>query len=479
VTVRVTAAAPVPAPNGEEESESAESPETAQARATAPRRFTTPPGGALYRIAPGGDSRKLWQATNEVPFGLALRGDGKLLVSTGDRGRVHEIDEAGRSSILVRIPSDQASALSLDERGGILVGGTTDARVERIAAALPRSGSWLSPVHDAGAVADWGRLRWEADLPAGSAVSAVMRAGNSAEPDSTWTDWAALEGGRATLPPTRWVQVRLDLENSRGGASPQVRLLELFYRPHNRRPVIERATVEDPGVVWMQATTPSSRPVGPLVVADPVARKTVAGLQPAKVARPVRKLYEVGARTVSWAASDPDGDRLTYRIDVRREGTSSWIPLAEDLEETFFGWDARGIPDGLYRVRLSASDARDNVDGKDLEATRTTAPFRIDNTRPTLLSPQIRRRGERIEVEFVATDPGGTIVVTEIALGAGDWQPLEPLDGVTDEPEEGYRLIVDPPAAGLDDAPRALRVRVTDAAGNVGGDAWPLADLAP
>jgi sugar lactone lactonase YvrE len=482
-TVRVTATAPAPPPNGDEQAEpdAHATAVDAQRRAAAAKRFQTPPGGALYRIAPDGDFRKLWTAQNEVPFGLVRGPAGTLLVATGDRGRIYAIDDAGRSSILVRISSDQVSALSRAGDGSILVGGTTDARVERIGAALGDAGSYVSPVHDAGGVADWGRLRWEADLRAGTAVRAAVRGGNTAEPDETWTDWVPVEGdggaGAETgLPPTRWIQARLELGPSRKGASPGIRRVELFYQPRNRRPAIGDVKVEPAGVVWMQTATQASRPLGPLVASDPVARKTVAGLRTVSAAKPVRKLYELGARTISWSATDPDGDRLRYRLDIRREGSSAWIPLAVDLEGRFFGWDTRGMADGLYRVRLTADDAPDNPEGKELEDTRTSAAFSIDNTRPSVGAPQVRHDDARLEVEFVASDPGGSVVVAEVAVDSGDWQPLEPLDGVADEADERYRLVIEPDDEVGNDGPRTVKVRVTDAAGNVGGDAWALGE---
>jgi hypothetical protein len=182
----------------------------------------------------------------------------------------------------------------------------------------------------------------------------------------------------------------------------------------------------------------------------------------------VRKLYEGGARTVSWEADDPDADVLSYALEIRREGTSVWVPLARDLEESFHGWDARAWSDGLYRVRLTADDAKSNPDGKELREQRTSEIFRIDNTRPTVSDPRIDRNGRGLRVDFVATDSGGNVAAVEVALDAEDWQPLRPLDGVADSAEERYELRIEPRAS----PPRTVRVRVTDSSGNLGGDAW-------
>jgi len=476
-TVRVTANAPDG--NGEDRTEEDDPADERPKRKPKATRFKTAPGGALYRIGPDGDFRRLWQAKDEVPFGLARGGDGRLMVATGDSGRIYAVDDAGRASTVLQIASDQVSALSLAEDGAILVGGTTDARVARIRGGVRTVGSYVTPVHDAGTLADWGRVRWEADRPDGAVVRALVRGGNSAEPDQTWTDWTPLGAGSAAegetaLPATRWFQARLDLTASRTGGSPAIRRFEAFYRTHNRQPAITAMTVEPAGVVWVQAAASSSRPVGPLVTDDPVARKTAAGLRPAVGVRPVRKLYESGARTIGWTAADPDGDRLTYRIAIRREGAEAWIPLAEGLEGRFFGWDARSLADGLYRVRVVADDARDNPRGRELEDVRTSEAFRIDHTRPSLGSPKMRRRNGMVEVEFVARDPGGIIAIAEVALDAKGWQPIDPVDGVADEAEESYRFAIDFPEGPGAGRPRSVRVRVTDSAGNLGGDAWTL-----
>jgi hypothetical protein len=71
----------------------------------------------------------------------------------------------------------------------------------------------------------------------------------------------------------------------------------------------------------------------------------------------------------------------------------------------------------------------------------------------------------------LASDPGGNVAAVEIAVDGGAWVPLDPLDGVADSSEERYRTVIDE-GAWEPGASRTLRVRVTDAAGNLGGDAW-------
>jgi len=68
------------------------------------------------------------------------------------------------------------------------------------------------------------------------------------------------------------------------------------------------------------------------------------------------------------------------------------------------------------------------------------------------------------------------VAAVEVAVDGSDWQPLHPVDGVADSEEERYRLVVDP-VTDEARASRALMVRVTDAAGNLGGEMWLLEDV--
>jgi hypothetical protein len=312
-------------------------------------------------------------------------------------------------------------------------------------------------------------------VPRGTRLAVFVRAGNTEEPDGTWSEWYPVDGREADvpseLPAARWLQIRVDLEGSRDGSSPVLRGLEAFYAPRNRAPFIRELTVQPAGVVWAVVEGQSVRPRGPLVAEDMVSRRRVAEFDGAR-ARPVRKVYEQGARTLTWSAVDPDGDALRSRVELRREGDPFWILLASEVEDDYYGWDARVLPDGLYRARITVSDASANREEDALTDDRISSSFQVDNTRPRVERPSVRRERDHWEVEFVANDPGGNVAAVEVAIGDDVWQPIDPADGVADSAEERYRVHVDPGSAP--DAPRSLRVRVTDAAGNLAGEAWPL-----
>ena len=457
--------------------------EEAEARSTAPPRPTTPArptpvgatGGALYRIDPAGGSRKIWESGTEIPYDVAIGADGLPVIGTGEGGVVLRLDAQGRPVQLLRFPSDQVTAVEAAPDGTLVLGGTSDARVAALGPALSERGTYAGAAVDAGAAARWGALRWDGLLPEGARVSLEVRSGNTSEPDETWSPWveasAAPPGASvpSRAPEGRWAQVRATLHASRSGASPVLRAIELLYRTRNRAPHLTRLTIEPPGIVLVRTPQASPTAGAPQILDDPVTASAVPGRR--SPGSP-RRSYEPGVRSFTWKADDPDGDALTFAVEVRPAVDGVWQPLATDLTDDFLSWDSRGAPDGLYEARVVARDAADNAHGEDLADEIVSEAFWVDHTRPQIGGVATScRRDARCEVSFVARDPGGRIASAEASLGGGPWRLVPPADGVDDTPEERYVLVLEPPPRG----PVTVALRVTDRAGNTAGATQRLA----
>lgn len=426
------------------------------------------PGGTIYRIETDGSVHIVWSTIDELPFAMQQLPDGRLLVATGDRGRLHAIDpQTGQSSRLLRVAANQASALDVDDDGGIWVGATQDARVERVGPGRRESGSYRSPVVDAGTIAEWGRVIFRNERPEDGAVVGAIRVGNTASPDGTWSDWASLDVADRRLPAARRAQIRLQLEGS-AGDTPRIGSLAVHYRSQNRDPQIVSLEIEAPGVIWVAGPAQSSSRLGPVIANDPIARRALAALsrKPVRPNGAVRKGYEPGARTFRWRALDADGDRLQFTLEVRREGSRDWFPIARNLTENYLSWDARAVPDGAYRVRLTVHDGLDHPEGEGRSDRRVSELFELDNTRPRLTELEVRVERSGWRVEFAALDPDGAVAAVETALDGGPWQIVTPLDGVADSAEERFEIRVEGDGRNGE---RSLQIRVTDAAGNLGG----------
>ena len=68
-----------------------------------------------------------------------------------------------------------------------------------------------------------------------------------------------------------------------------------------------------------------------------------------------------GLCTVVWDASDPNEDKLIYSVAIRAESEKQWTTLVDKTEDTFYSFDTTGFHEGLYFVKVTASDLPSNT----------------------------------------------------------------------------------------------------------------------
>ena len=76
---------------------------------------------------------------------------------------------------------------------------------------------------------------------------------------------------------------------------------------------------------------------------------------------------------ISWDASDPDGDALSYYIHYRDQYEEEWIEIAGGLEETEYYWNFSMIEEGSYLLRVQVIDNS----SERLSRSVTVGPFEI------------------------------------------------------------------------------------------------------
>jgi Two component regulator propeller len=402
-------------------------------------------------VFPGDEPpRSVWSSGDEIVFSLEPASGGDVLAATGPNGKLYRIGN-GHWSLERTLDEKQVTVLAGD---AIATNGSS--AVYRLSDG-PHEGEYVSAVKDTGRTSRFGAFRFEGEVPAGAGVEFAFRSGESQMPDATWSVWSpwlpAAQASKVAAPPGRYLQWKVRMRTD-GKALPVIRRTEVAYRNRNAAPDIESLTAMAPAEVLARAPSGSANV---FETQAPDEKGIFTGLEESKAEGAPRKLLRKGYRTLTWKASDRDGDTLSYELRVRPEGSERWVLLRKDIRETFYAFDTTALPDGEYVFRLIASDADVNPDDPK-NATRDSSPVRVDNTPPAVQ----RLSAPSGALRFEAVDAASPILEAEYSVDAKEWVRVEPEDGLSDSPTETYSVRLEGVAHGA-----YVLVRVTDVARNV------------
>jgi hypothetical protein len=411
--------------NSSSASSSSEEPKTNSASAA-----PAPASGenSLYRIAPDGTVRELFREKAMVL--CLMRRQGRVLVGTGMQGQLFEVDEATKERVEVaRLDHGQIHCLCRRADGSVVLGTGDPGKLYVLQDRYAGKGTVVSDVLDAKIISKWGALSWKASTPAGTKVTVAVRSGNVAEPDDTWSDWSAEqadpEKARVTAPPARFLQYRVTLTTENARVTPTVKAVAVRYMTTNQPPEVTGVEVPDLDAVNLE--------------------------KPSKL-------------KVKWTAVDPNEDELTYSLYVRKEGWKNWVQIEEDLTKREYQWDTSAMPSGVYRLKVVASDHKENAPEDALTAERVSARFAVSHAPPAVVVRVAGVEGDRAVLEATGTAPLVRLTEAAFAVNGKKWVPVFPTDGLFDSRTERFRFKTAPLRPGT----YVLVLRVRDAAGNVG-----------
>ncbi|HTK31407.1 MAG TPA: hypothetical protein VL332_05540 [Candidatus Saccharimonadaceae bacterium] len=413
----------------------------------------------VYRIVPDSSVIQVWQSPQPAIFALAGTREG-VLVATGNRAGIYRV-EAGGASPLLMVPQGQVTALTALGDGRVFAATSNPGTLWRLGPGRAASGEVLSATLDAKRIARFGRVLWRG-AAGGGKVAIETRSGNCDPPDTTWSAWSAGRaedgGARVTSPASRYLQWRIRLS----GGDPVIESVEAAWRETNLPPRIEDLAVAPQGQGFREGELlPRTEPVTQTL---PSGQKVEFSLQTSGTPKSLRDLpaWARGLRTLQWRASDPNGDALKFRVDVRAADGGPWMKVVENSEATAFTWDTNSLPDGRYRVRVVASDAAANAVGEERTAEAVSEPFTIDNTPPEVSALEAAAEPSGARVHGHARDGFGPLSRLDLAVDDGDWRPLTPEGGLTDAREAEFSAHLTDLAPGT----HTLAVRAIDQAGN-------------
>lgn len=390
---------------------------------TAPARGAAAPGeNAVYRIDPDGAVTELWRQ-KQLVLCLAEQG-GKLLVGTGQEGRLFEIDlETRTSGELARLEHGQINALARGAGGEVLLAASNPGKLYRIENCRASSGTLVSSVLDARMQTRWGNSDWKVAQPDGASIEVTCRSGNVAEPDDTWSGWSAQS---SKLPLGRFFQYQARFSSPNGKVTPSLSEFVLYYATVNQPPTVE--SVEVPNLPAAPVTNPTEK------------------------------------WKLKWKASDPNGDTLQYLVEARKEDWPQWVKIGEDLTKLELEWDPGSMPGGNYLVRVTATDRASNRAEEALSATKVSESFLLDREAPAVKIVEAKPAGKRIEAQGSGKDAGTRLTAAAYSVDGKPWIPLLPDDGLFDSREETTSFETEELTPGS----HVLMVRYVDSAGHTG-----------
>src|SRR5215831_8374828 len=145
-----------------------------------PRSPSSRPGGgnaqsAVLEILPDGTVNTLWRSRDEMVFSVLPR-DGKLLFSTGTKGRIYSFAGPRNTTLLLESSEEQTTRL-LNVGNRIYATSSNVGKLFRIGDALATSGTYESTVKDTDSVSSWGKVSWKSGT--GDSIEVSTRTGNT------------------------------------------------------------------------------------------------------------------------------------------------------------------------------------------------------------------------------------------------------------------------------------------------------------
>jgi hypothetical protein len=386
--------------------------------------------GTLYRFDVDGTPEQLLDDKDDYFTSLALGDDGKPYVGTGAEGRVYTVDKNHDEVLVADVEERQVSALILRGKQRFVVA-SDPAVMHPVRGVGGADAVWTSKVLDAGLRAHFGRLDWVA---AGQ-IELSTRSGNTLEPDDTWSPWSAPTATVTEVksPAARFLQVRARFSRDPNAVLSSV---TIPFVTDNLRAVV--TSIEAEGA-------PSSLSTGVESSGGPPSKKSGTTV------------------SLKWKVENPDKDELRYKLQYRLIGTTNWFELLdprETLTKMAYSWETADLPEGRYRVRVTATDEISNPPDRVRHHEFESGIILVDNTPPTV--PDLEITGKRLR--GTAVDGVGPIARIEASVtGSDEWVPFFPKDGVFDQAREAFDADI---SALAPNGHLLLSVRVYDRAGN-------------
>jgi hypothetical protein len=405
-----------------------------------------PEGNAIYKIDTDGFVTEIFRQ-QVVIYSMIAQND-LLLVGTGEDGNIYQVNPAAEETIvLAKVDAKQVICMLPAKDGRILMGLANTGGISAMTGGYATDGTYVSAVLDATQVSRFGKIQLHGQLPDGTTLKVATRSGNVKDADAPgWSKWSddvnAQEFMQIASPSARFFQYRLSFATTDPAKTALVDHVDVAYQIPNLAPVIKS--------IKIGSGDDGENEAGPNAPSVPPGRGAAG--KPAG-----------SAQNITWTASDPNNDTLTYSLYFRLEPHGEWILLKDKLKETSYEWETRAVADGRYQVKVVASDAPSNPPGQEKTASRISSYFLVDNTPPRIGDLVVKSTGGDVKIDLTAQDQTSIITAVQYTVDSSDdWQMVLPVDNIYDSQDEKVSFTI----KALSPGSHQITIRATDSHGN-------------
>ena len=370
-----------------------------------------------------------WSSPSPRAAGAPGPAAGGILAATGNRAALYRVERAGGATQLLAVPQGQVTALAALPGGALAAATSNPATLWLVGPGQAERGELLSMPLDARRIARFGRVLWQGEgrgqpRRARHAQRQHGRARHDLEPVGRRSRGDGA-GGAIASPPARYLQWRLGPV----GRAGEHRL---------GRDVVARAEPAAAGGGRAGGAAGAGLPRGRAAAAPRAGHAVPAGRAARRVQRAVGHDAATDARPAasgragcapcSGGRAIPTATPCASACRCATSRRADWIELAKDLEQPNWTWDTSALPDGRYRLRVTAGDEAGNAVGEE-----TTRGGREPALHRGQHAPRLGEfgagRGERagvLAVHGAAADAGSPLQRIEVSVDDGPWRAVTP-----------------------------------------------------
>ncbi len=378
--------------------------------------------GSIVSIDTKGVPQVLYTLKTVAPYCMAVFNN-KIYIGTGHSGKILSIDKKDKLSIMGEVNNGQVMKM-LKINNSLYLLTSNPGEIYSLIPDYSLEGEYISDIFVSNNISNWGSFYFDYSAPKGTRLDFYVRAGNSENPDISWSKWVQISSGETpSLPATKMLQFKVRLISHDPGLSPQFGGCGFYYREANQKPLI-MATVLTPQGVKLAKKGGKAEVITPSFKAFRAVHSA-----------PFGRVFVFDKNFISFyiLAKDPNSDTLKYSFYLIVNGKK--VELKKDSTENFITLNTLAYPEGRYRFYYTVSDKESNYpDGYTIDGYSDY--FVIDNTPPQITSVNLSGK----TLSFTVKDKSPVEIVQISEDGGKTWQNVYSVDGINDQSVETFNI---------------------------------------